>query len=122
MEYKKNQEDRMDNNNNCREVVAAVDPGICRFNTFVTARIEKGVVRIVLRSECPSVQELGRHLNTIEPFEALSMPYSRNPVYLISGNFLKHSACPVPVAILKSIEIVSGLALKRDVIIRFEGC
>ncbi len=47
--------------------------------------------------------------------DIMTMPFCENKVYIISGKVLKHSVCPVPMAILKCGEVVSGLGIKRDI-------
>lgn len=101
------------------EIVVGVDPGVCRFNTEIRARARDEKIIITIKSDCPAVEDLGKCIKEIDPVSALAMPYSRNPIYLKAGKVLKHSTCPVPMAILKCIEVAAGLALKRDVIVKF---
>jgi hypothetical protein len=46
--------------------------------------------------------------------------FSENKVYVIGGKTLKHSTCPMPMAVLKGLEVAAGLALKRDVVVAFD--
>ena len=43
-----------------------------------------------------------------------------NPVYRAAEKCLKHTACPVPCAILKAAEVEMGLCVPEDVCITFE--
>ncbi len=43
------------------------------------------------------------------------MPINENPIYVCAGQHLPHSACPVPCALIKGLEVASGLGLKKDV-------
>lgn len=47
-------------------------------------------------------------------------PLADSPVYKSALEHIKHPACPVLVAIVKAIEVEVGVALPRDVVIRFE--
>jgi GH15 family glucan-1,4-alpha-glucosidase len=42
-----------------------------------------------------------------------------NPVYRSAAMHLKHTACPVPGAILKAAEVALGLCVPEDVTISF---
>jgi hypothetical protein len=56
----------------------------------------------------------------MEMMDVLRMPYSENKVYEIGGRTLKHSTCPLPMALLKGFEVAAGLGLKRDVVVAFD--
>ncbi|MFP4545346.1 MAG: DUF6951 family protein [Methanomassiliicoccales archaeon] len=96
--------------------------GVCRFNCEIKAYNVDGKVRCIIKSDCSCVQRLGEALEDIDPCSALKMPYSENYIFQKSGEYLAHSTCPVPIAILKTIEVASGLALPRDVEINIESC
>jgi len=49
------------------------------------------------------------------------MPFGENPIYEHAGKYLKHSACPIPMAMVKAGEVVTGMGLKRSVTMTFEG-
>jgi hypothetical protein len=102
------------------DVVVNVDSGVCRFKSRIVGSPDDTTVHLKIESDCPCVQELAEELKSVEPSGALRMPYSSNPIYLKSGEFLNHSTCPVPMTILKCIEAAAGLALKRNVEMEFE--
>lgn len=97
-----------------------VDAGACRFRTKIMGTPEGSKVALVIESDCPCVKELAKELKSLEIFESLRLPYSDNPVFRKASKTLRHSTCPVPVAILKCVEAAAGLALKRDVEMEFE--
>jgi hypothetical protein len=43
-----------------------------------------------------------------------------NPVYVRGSVCLKHTSCPVPWCILKAVEAELGLAVPKDVTMKFE--
>ena len=53
-------------------------------------------------------------------FDIVKMPFRENPIYELGGKFLKHSACPLPMAMIKAGEVVTGMGLKRSVTVTFE--
>mgnify|MGYP005834438171 CR=1 FL=1 len=103
------------------DAVVSVDAGACRFRTRIVGQPDGNSVRLIISSDCPCVRQLAEELRTAEPFEALRMPFSKNPIFSRAEKFLKHATCPVPTAILKCIEAASDLALKKSVRIEFES-
>ncbi|MDD1766965.1 MAG: hypothetical protein LUQ27_00160 [Methanomassiliicoccales archaeon] len=102
------------------DAAISVDAGACRFKTRIMGTPKGSKVTLVIESDCPCVKELAKELESLEVFESLRLPYSDNPVFREAGKALRHSTCPVPVAILKCVETAAGLALKRDVKMEFE--
>jgi len=97
-----------------------VSPGICGFETTVEA--EKATnrrVSIKITSDCDQVAKLGESLAEVDAWDALK-PREDSEVYRQASRHLLHTACPVPVAILKAIEVEAELALPADVVIHFE--
>lgn len=43
------------------------------------------------------------------------MPHFENKIHGLASKTLKNAMCPLPVAVIKFVEIASGLALTRDV-------
>jgi hypothetical protein len=50
----------------------------------------------------------------------LFAPVTRNPVFLSAQKAGCHPSCPIPVAILKAVEVAMDMALPRDAVIKFE--
>jgi hypothetical protein len=100
-------------------VRARVQAGVCRFTCNISTYLVGNKVRCVFESDCPAVMKFEKALWDIEPTSALKMPYSENEIYEIAGKTLNHATCPLPAAVIKCVEIASGLALARDVRIEF---
>jgi hypothetical protein len=96
-----------------------VEAGVCGFLTRLqaTSRAE-GDVAIGGESECPRVQEYLANLGAIEVSAALGRCCIEK-VFQPSTKAGLHPACPVPVGVLKAVEVAAGLALPRTVTIRF---
>jgi hypothetical protein len=104
------------------QATVRIDPGVCRFPTTLQARTDGTMVEFeVLHSDCPHVRNLNKHLRRMTIWSVMHMPYSENAVYLLCGEFLKHSSCPVPLAMIKCAEASAELALKKSVLIEFVG-
>ena len=102
------------------EVVMTLEPGACRFKTKIRGRFDGEKVSIQLESDCPYVKKTGEALPELSMTDVIQMPFSDNVVYIVSGKILKHSVCPVPMAILKVGEAAMGIALKKDIKAEYE--
>lgn len=78
-----------------------------------TVRVE------ITESECKQIQRLSNHLSEISLRE-LFLPMTRNPVYIAAEKSGCHPSCAIPLAVLKAVEVAWGVALPRDVRIKFK--
>jgi hypothetical protein len=99
----------------------AVDSGICGFHCVVEAwEKEKRVVSIrVSGSECKQIQGLSEKVQEMN-LRDLFAPISKNLVFSSAQAAGCHPTCPVPIAILKAVEVAMGMALPKEAVIRFE--
>ena len=97
-----------------------VEAGICGFtSTIEVSKLSAKRVRVDITSECEMVSKLGEQLRDVELRNVLKLP--ENPLLCkCAHRCIHHVACPVPVAILKAIEVEVGLALAKDVVIHFD--
>ncbi len=103
------------------KTTVTVDAGVCKMRTKITAwSTEMGDVEYTIESDCPKILRLSWSVKPLNPFDVVEVPFKDNPVYLLASEELEHAACPVPCAIVKAIEVASGLGLKRDVSIKIE--
>ncbi len=103
-------------------VKAKVQPGICGFDSEVTADVEdftgNGVVGI--KTECPNLKKLG------ERFEVGVMDYVKNGCASESFKAMAgampamHCPCEVMNAVFGAVKIAAGLALPKDIHVAFE--
>ena len=97
-----------------------VSAGICGFTTTIETKKRKdGKISLKITSDCNEVTELANALHTIEPREAFKK-ICDNSVYEAASQYQLHSTCPTPSAILKAVEVETGLALPKDVFIKIE--
>jgi hypothetical protein len=98
---------------------AEIDAGICGFTTTVHAKSEGArTMRIDIESECGHIKELAAALTEVDPFREITFRGKGPATLEAAREHCAHAACPVPVGILKAIEVEAGLALPRDVTIR----
>ncbi|MEJ2736011.1 MAG: hypothetical protein P8189_20995 [Anaerolineae bacterium] len=97
---------------------AEITSGICGFTTTVEARQDGSKVKLVIESDCSAIQRLGEELTEVEPFQEITFR-GQGPQTLKTGaKYCTHAACPVPVGIIKAIEVEAGLALPADALIQ----
>lgn len=98
-----------------------VQPGICGLLTEIQAESDDGQnVRLALESECPAITAMGGELPTVDGYSAAFAKFSESPVYQAAEKHFKHAACPVPMAMIKAVEVACGLALPKDVDVSIE--
>lgn len=98
-----------------------VEAGVCGFVTEVEAILDDSQkVTLSIESDCPHVMALADNYPESEGMMEVFLPFGESPLFKAAQDNLKHSACPVPTAIMKAIEVSCGLALPRDVAIIVE--
>jgi len=97
-----------------------VESGICGFSS--TIRVSKGKRRkvgLVIESTCEMVDVLGSELQELDMLDVMKNPIHQNPVYMKAGQCKLHASCPVPCGVIKAAEAELGLALEKDVKMKF---
>jgi len=96
-----------------------VDAGICGYSTEVEViKISAQRVSVALTSDCEMVNQVVEQVRELDWRDALR---ERENSLLCKSVFrcIRHAACPVPVAIIKAIEVEVAMALPKDVFIHF---
>ena len=96
-----------------------VNSGACGFTVTITAEKgnEKKIV-VALDTACEMVQKMLADIATVDHRVTLT-GFRDNSIYLSAAKHLKHAACPVTSAILKAIEVETGLNVPKDAAIVF---
>ncbi len=94
---------------------AKIFSGICGFTTHVEAVANGRVCNIKIESECKDIQKMAELLIEVDPFQEISFRRGMPKVHEMGHTYCSHAACPVPVGIIKAVEVASGLALPEDV-------
>ena len=98
-----------------------VNPGICgKVTTIEVVETDQWHVRLKLDSNCEMVTKMGESLAELDLRDALKSQVD-SVVYKLASNFCSHASCPVPMAILKAIEVEVGMALPKSVFFKFES-
>jgi hypothetical protein len=99
---------------------ADIKPGVCGFKTQVKATMKGDRCELVITSECESIKRMAEHLKDVDPFNEISFRGNRPEVLVQSEQHCAHVSCPVPVGILKAIEVEAGLALPQQISIEIK--
>jgi len=100
-----------------------VSAGDCGYSAIIeVTQVDDRHVRVVLHSECEQVTAMNPALVNLQWKGKGHQVFGRmieSAVYQAASQQIRHTACPVPAAILKAIEAEVGLALPKDVTITF---
>ncbi len=98
-----------------------IRPGVCKLRTKIKATMNDEMkVVFDVESDCADVMRLAETLGSVDPFQNICVKFSESDVYRAADNTLNHTACPVPCAFIKAIEVASDMGLKGDVIIEIK--
>ena len=97
---------------------AEIHSGICGFTTVVEATMNGKVCNLAIESDCKTIQKLARDLTQVNPLQEISFRQSVPQTIQLGMQHCPHAACPVPVGIIKAIEVEAQLALPADVTIK----
>jgi hypothetical protein len=95
-----------------------IQSGICGFKTVVQTKLEGSHCTIQIQSDCEAIQRLGDELQKVDPLREITFRGDGPLTFEFGAKYCAHAACPVPVGIIKAIEVEAGLALPADVIIK----
>ncbi len=103
------------------ECKITIDAGACRMITVITAKDNfDGTATVEFDSNCPYVNDAVESINVVNPVEIIAAGIEGNKIYNDCSMCAGHAACAVPCGMIKAMEIIAGLALKKDVTIKIE--
>ena len=97
---------------------AEIFAGNCGFNTQVEATMDGKTCKLHITSECSAMQKMAEALTEVNPYQEISFKRAMPSIHETGHKYCTHAACPVPVGIIKAVEIEAGLALPTDVTIK----
>lgn len=97
-----------------------VDAGVCKMRTLITAKDNgMGMIELDIKSDCPNVLKMSWKLEPMSPYAEVEAEFSKSTIYKLADDAIPHTACPVPSAMVKALEVAGDLGLKRGVTIEF---
>ena len=97
---------------------ADIFAGNCGYSTVVETNMEGKICKVQVKSDCAAIQRMAEELTEVEPYNEISFKRSMPKTHEMGMKYCTHAACPVPVGIIKAIEIEARLALPTDVSIK----
>ncbi|MBI4321503.1 MAG: hypothetical protein HY675_23670 [Chloroflexi bacterium] len=95
--------------------------GACGFDAIIeVVRIDRDTVRVTIDSECEQITAMNPDLTILNWRRGVFCRMCESRVYQSASHHINHTACPIPAAILKAIEVEVGIALPEDVSISFQ--
>lgn len=99
---------------------AEIRSGICGFGATVETRLDGRTCLVSIDSDCDAIQRLGEELTEVDPFQEITFRKEGPKTLRLGAKHCYHPACPVPVGIIKAVEVEAGLALPADAEIRVQ--
>ena len=97
-----------------------VDAGVCKMRTLITAKDNgMGLIDLDIKSDCPNILKMSWRLEPMSPYAEVEAEFSKSTIYQLANDAIPHTACPVPSAMVKALEVAGDLGLKREAVIRF---
>jgi|SRR6056297_3041537 len=102
-------------------VILKVNPGICGLITEIEVEAVDGMnAEFKVKTQCEYIRKLIETVPTVNGYEEVFKKHGEGVIAKAAAAHCSHAACPVPMAMLKGVEVVCGLALPKDVEIKFE--
>ena len=97
---------------------AEIASGICGFSATVVARMEGSNCVLSIDSDCDAIQRMAEELTGVDPFQEITFRGQGPRTLALGTKHCYHTACPVPVGIIKAVEVAAGLALPAEATIK----
>ncbi len=97
---------------------AEIFSGACGYTTTVDAAMDGAACHLKIVSDCDAIQRMAAELTEVQPFQEISSRRKLPKTLEMGIKHCTHAACPVPVGIIKAVEIEAGLNLPVDVSIK----
>ncbi len=98
---------------------AEVSAGSCGFVTGIRVERRENCVEVRITTACEKVAKFAEAVGRLQLRDALS-EMCASPVYRAATQARLHPGCPVPAAVLRAVEIETGAATPRSVVIDFK--
>ena len=97
---------------------AEVMAGNCGFTTQIDAKMNGNTCELHISSECKAIERMAAEITEVNPYKEISFKRTMPIIHEAGVKHCTHAACPVPVSIIKAVEVEAGLALPTDVVIK----
>ncbi|PKM80189.1 MAG: hypothetical protein CVU89_15025 [Firmicutes bacterium HGW-Firmicutes-14] len=102
-----------------KKAKAVVKPGACGLNVMLTAELdEQKKLNIDFHSACEPVMSMNDEFKNINWKKGIFSKMLDSYVYKVCSEHLTHPDCPVPSAVMKTIQVLVGAAVEQEVSIK----
>jgi hypothetical protein len=99
--------------------LVVVDAGVCGHTATIRATRTAGyAVRVEVETDCPHVAKIAPQAMEVDALREIGLRGGLPPLLEAAYSCCAHAACPVPSALVKTVEVAAGLALPDDVTMR----
>ena len=99
-----------------------VSAGACGYTTVVKVQaLDRKKVHINIITACRQLQSFNEELGVIDWTKGVFDRFCDSIIYKTAHEKLKHTDCPVPMAIIKAIQVEIKGAVPKDTFIKFES-
>jgi Family of unknown function (DUF6951) len=97
---------------------AEINSGVCGHVTKVEASMDGKACKLAITSDCKAIEQLALELPQVNPLQEISSKRAVPQTLQMGLKHCFHAACPVPVGIIKAVEVEAKLALPKDAVIK----
>jgi hypothetical protein len=97
---------------------AEINSGVCGHVTNVEASMDGKNCKLAITSDCKAIEQLALELPQVNPLQEISSKRAVPQTLQMGLKHCFHAACPVPVGIIKAVEVEAKLALPKDAVIK----
>lgn len=99
-----------------------VSAGACGYTAVVKVQaLDRKKVHINIITACRQLQSFNEELGVIDWTKGVFDRFCDSIIYKTAHEKLKHTDCPVPMAIIKAIQVEIKGAVPKDTFIKFES-
>ena len=100
--------------------VCWVKAGICGTETTIEiTKTSQTKVHVSFVTTCEHVQDLAKELAELDIGSEVTKPINETLTYTLASKYLCRTSCVVPAAILKAMEVTTGIFLPESCAIEF---
>ncbi|WP_005038240.1 DUF6951 family protein [Holophaga foetida] len=99
--------------------MVAIDPDVRGFHATVEVTSEGRMCLVSIQCDGKAIQQIAEELGPLDPMQKIASRRGPPRSLELSLKHCFHAACPLPVGIIKAIEVEKKLALPRETSIKF---
>ena len=98
-----------------------ISAGACGYTAIVKVQaLDRKKIHINIITACRMLQSLNEELGLVDWTKGVFDRFCDSIIYRTAHEKLKHTDCPVPMAIIKAIQVELKGAVPKDVTMKFE--